>query len=328
MIKNLLLVAIALFTFTSAQAGGFTIFNATPAGAFTGGTTHKIKFYVKEVLGSPPSEAFVNLLGTTIGTYKTGGTITPTVTGPAAADLTNVTSTVDPTDAYLWVISFDIVAHPVGGNFTIGTNVNITTMTGVASGSVLSSNTFSATTLPIELSRFDANVAQNNVNLSWETLTESNNEKFMVERSFNGKDFSTIGELTGAGTSIATNNYAFEDKTAFATAYKVAYYRLKNVSFDGREGTSKQVAVKLRSTDAVTVISIAPSKSNLTFNTDENNEVIISILNLNGQVISNTTISAEKGLNQANVDFSNLEKGLYIVNLKSSTGSVSKKFVY
>ena len=84
MIKNLLLVATAIFTFSSAQAGGFTILNATPPGPFTGGTTgHKIKFYVKEVAGSPPAEAFVNLLGTAIGTYKTGGThiISNKVTG-------------------------------------------------------------------------------------------------------------------------------------------------------------------------------------------------------------------------------------------------------
>jgi Secretion system C-terminal sorting domain len=329
MIKNLLLVAIALFTFTSAQAGGFTILNATPPGPFTGGTTgHKIKFYVKEVAGSPPGEAFVNLLGTAIGTYKTGGSITATPTGPGAADITNITSAVDPTDPYIWVISFDIVAHPVGGNFTIGTDISITTMTGVVTGGVSTFTTFSATTLPIELSRFDASVAQNNVNLSWETLTESNNQKFMVERSFNGKDFSAIGELTGAGTSIATNNYAFEDKTAIATAYKVAYYRLKNVSFDGREGVSKQVAVKLRNTDAMTITNIAPLSSNLTFSTEDSNEVIISILNLNGQLISSTTVSAEKGLNQANVDFSNLEKGLYIVNLKTNASSVSKKFVF
>ena len=106
MIKNLLLVAIALFTFTSAQAGGFTILNATPPGPFTGGSTgHKIKFYVKEVAGSPPQEAFVNLAGAMIGTYKTGGTISATATGPAAADVTNIVSAVDPCSTFYWIAS-------------------------------------------------------------------------------------------------------------------------------------------------------------------------------------------------------------------------------
>lgn len=328
MIKNLLLIAIAIFTFSSAQAGGFTILNGTPAGPFTGGTTgHKIKFYVKEVAGSPPSEAFVNLLGTAIGTYKTGGTISAAITGPGAGDITNVTSAVDPTDAYIWIISFDIVAHPIGASFTIGTTVNITTMTGVTSGAVNTSTTFTAATLPIDLSRFDANIAQNNVNLSWETLTESNNQKFIIERSFNGKDFSAIGELAGAGTSIATNNYNFEDRTATASTQKTAYYRLKNVAFDGREGVSQQIVVKLSNVSNV-ITNVNPSKSNLTFSSDENNEVTISIFNLNGQVISSTSFAAEKGSNQANIDFSNLEKGLYIVNLKTATSSVNRKFVY
>ena len=327
MIKNLLLVAIALFTFTSAQAGGFTILNATPPGPFTGGSTgHKIKFYVKEVVTvpGPPTEAFVNLAGAMIGTYKTGGTITAAATGAAAADVTNITTMVDPMDAYIWIISFDIVAHPVGGGFTIGTNVNITTNT----GSVGTFTTFSATALPIELSRFGANVANSNVNLSWETLSETNNEKFLVERSFNGKDFSTIAELAGAGTTLATKNYAFEDKTAAATAYKVAYYRLKNVSFDGREDVSKLVVVKLRETATATITSIAPSKSTMSFTSEENTDVTVSIFNLNGQVVTSKVIASEKGLNQVDIDFSNLEQGMYIVNLKTNTSSVSKKFVY
>ena len=329
MIKNLLLVAIAMLTFSTMQAGGFTILNATPPGPFTGGSTgHQIKFYVKEVAGSPPAEAFVNLLGTVVGTYKTGGAITATVSGPAAADLTNVTSMVDPSDPYIWIVSFDIVAHPVGGGFTVATTVNIMTMTGATPGSVTTSTTFSATALPITLSRFGANVENSNVNLSWETLTESNNAKFMIERSFNGKDFSTIGELDGAGTTFYAQKYAFEDKTAIATEYKIAYYRLKNVSFDGRESVSKQVSVKLRNSEATTITSISPSKSNLTFSSYDNNDVTISIISLNGQIISSKVIAAEKGLNQTDVDFSNLEKGLYIVNLKTNTSSVSKKFVY
>ena len=332
MIKNLLLVAIALFTFTSAQAGGFTILTATPAGPFTGASTgHKIKFYVKEVAGSPPAEAFVKLGGATpgAGTYMTGGSITSTATGPASADVTNIVSAVDPMDPYIWVITFDIVAHPVGGGFTMGTNVSIITNTvGGSAGSVSTFTTFSATSLPIELSRFDANVTNSNVNLTWETLSESNNAKFVVERSFNGKDFSTVGELDGAGTTISTKNYTFEDKTASATEYKVAYYRLKNVSYDGREATSKQLAVKLRNTDAVSITSIAPSKSNLSFSADESSDATISIISLSGQVIVSKNVAAEKGLNQVDVDFSNLEKGLYIVNLKTNTSSVNKKFVY
>ena len=330
MIKNLLLVAIAIFTFTSAQAGGFIIVNQSPAGPFVGGSMHQIKFYVKEVAGSPPAEAFVKLGGATpmAGTYMTGGAITPGKSGPGAADVTIVSSQVD-SDPYLWVITFTIAANPVGGAFTIGTVVNITTNTvGGSTGTVTTAASFSAATLPIELSRFGANVTNSNVNLSWETLSETNNEKFMVERSFNGKDFSTIGELAGAGTTFATKNYAFEDKTAAATAYKVAYYRLKNVSFDGREDVSKLVVVKLRETATATITSIAPSKSSMSFTSEENTDVTVSIFNLNGQVITSKVIAAEKGLNQADVDFSNLEQGMYIVNLKTNTSSVSKKFVY
>jgi len=37
--------------------------------------------------------------------------------------------------------------------------------------------------------------------LSWVTASEINNDKFVVERSLNGKDFENINEVKGAGNS-------------------------------------------------------------------------------------------------------------------------------
>ena len=306
MIKNLLLTLFAVLctVFSANAAGEIVVVQSLPAGPFTSGSSHMITYKVLEQVttGPPPTFAFLNTLVV--------GSASATFTGPVASATTTVSG---------GVATVTFVMNP--GQVT-GTAFNINFMYGAGGSS------YGSTTLPIELSRFGANVANSNVNLAWETLTETNNEKFLVERSFNGKDFSTIAELAGAGTTLARKNYSFEDKTATATEYKVAYYRLKNVSYDGKASVSQLVAVKLRDANTATITSIAPSKSYLSFTIEENTDVTVSIFNLNGQAITSKVIAAEKGLNQADIDFSNLEQGMYIVNLKTNTSSVSKKFVY
>lgn len=305
MIKNLLLTLFAvLCTVFSANAANILTFGPTPppSGPFVSNGMYTINFqYLIDNGGG--SYTLVNPLDDAL--------VMATSASPAVASVTHSTS------GAIGSIMFTMAANlTTGATFTIQFSYN-----GQASS-------FSSTTLPIELSRFGANVANSNVNLAWETLTETNNEKFLVERSFNGKDFSTIAELAGAGTTLARKNYSFEDKTATATEYKVAYYRLKNVSYDGKASVSQLVAVKLRDANTATITSIAPSKSYMSFTIEENTDVTVSIFNLNGQAITSKVIAAEKGLNQADIDFSNLEQGMYIVNLKTNTSSVSKKFVY
>jgi len=84
--------------------------------------------------------------------------------------------------------------------------------------------------LPVELVSFEVLVDQQRVVLRWMTASEDNNDRFVIERSTNGKDWLQLGEVIGVGTTAGTTQYEFVD--AFPEAGK-DYYRLKQVDFSG-----------------------------------------------------------------------------------------------
>lgn len=63
--------------------------------------------------------------------------------------------------------------------------------------------------------------------LTWSTISENGNEKFIVEKSVDGIVFKEIGELDGAGDSQDVTDYRFLD---LKTGADEAYYRLKMVN--------------------------------------------------------------------------------------------------
>jgi hypothetical protein len=231
-------------------------------------------------------------------------------------------------DPYLWTISFSIPAGAPSGAFAINISVNITTDEPSPGGSVVTATSFSSSILPIELSRFDAQVTGQNVILNWATETETNNKSFVVERSYNGRDFEAVGTTEGAGTSITTKSYTMEDNTATATTSAVAYYRLKNIDFDGQESVSKVLSVKLRSGNSININGIYPAESALALSANENTEATVSIMTIDGQILSAQAMELNKGYNKANIDLSNLNRGLYFVVIRTGNEVVTKKFVF
>ena len=79
-----------------------------------------------------------------------------------------------------------------------------------------------------------------NVQITWKTATETNNDFFTVEKS-NGTDFKEVAKLEGKGNSAIENTYSVIDDTPFSGT---SYYRLKQTDLDGQSTYSKAVAVK------------------------------------------------------------------------------------
>lgn len=117
-------------------------------------------------------------------------------------------------------------------------------------------NISAAITLPIKLSSFTANIAGNGVLLEWETSFELNNEKYVIEKSTDGKNYLSIGTVAGAINSLEKNNYSFTD--ANYVDGEEAFYRLRQVDIDGRSSLSK-VAYVNNSDSRTKAVRIAPN---------------------------------------------------------------------
>jgi hypothetical protein len=88
-----------------------------------------------------------------------------------------------------------------------------------------------ALALPVELLHFDAKASGQAVLLEWATASERDNAHFAIERSLDGRNFSAIDELPGAGNSTETRRYQYTDDAP--PSGRRLYYRLKQVDFDG-----------------------------------------------------------------------------------------------
>ncbi|QKG51373.1 T9SS type A sorting domain-containing protein [Hymenobacter sp. BRD67] len=86
--------------------------------------------------------------------------------------------------------------------------------------------------LPVGLTAFLAQLQGAAVRVSWTTASEVNNAGFVVERSTSGQDFTSVGNVDGAGTSASTHSYSLLDTRLPAGATKL-YYRLRQTDLNG-----------------------------------------------------------------------------------------------
>lgn len=97
-------------------------------------------------------------------------------------------------------------------------------------GTCVPASPFCTEVLPITLIFFTVQEQTNFVRLTWATGSELNFDKFIIERSLEGKEFSEIGSIKGSGTSVTRKDYFFDDKSPIVGR---SYYRLKAVDYDG-----------------------------------------------------------------------------------------------
>lgn len=92
--------------------------------------------------------------------------------------------------------------------------------------------------LPIELTYFTVSQKGKEVVFEWETATETNNDYFTIEYSFDGNIFSEIAEISGAGTTSEATTYVYEWN---ANEKGLLYMRLKQTDYNGEYSYSKVI---------------------------------------------------------------------------------------
>ena len=115
------------------------------------------------------------------------------------------------------------------------------------------------TPLPVELLTFDAKANGADAHLNWRTASEKNNDYFVVERSFDGREFADLGQVAGHGNTSSPNNYAYLDARIAARAQgRPVYYRLRQVDGDGQESYSPVRVVRFDQVAAAPAIALWP----------------------------------------------------------------------
>lgn len=169
--------------------------------------------------------------------------------------------------------------------------------------------------LPVKLTSFTGKVLQYGNSLTWITASELNNAGFEIERSMDGENFEQIAFVKGNGTTALANKYEYIDYGA-----SNAYYRLKQVDYDGQFDYSSVIKV---GEDIALQVAVSPNPFTDMINVTSN-ELIesIEVMDVTGKVYFTTKP------NTLNYDLTldNIHTGVCFVRITSG-GKTTNKWV-
>jgi len=181
--------------------------------------------------------------------------------------------------------------------------------------------------LPVALLNFNATLDGKFALLQWQTASEINTGRFNIQRSTDGRNFTTIGQVHAAGNSSKLLSYSYPDPEIFSLNENKIYYRLEEVDLDGRKTYSSIKAITLASGDAV--VTIAPNPVTTMLNITAHKDIpgaVLSLTDMNGKTLYTTKQSLQKG-QLITLNLGNYAGGLYIVRVISSNVNINVKII-
>lgn len=148
------------------------------------------------------------------------------------------------------------------------------------------------------------------VQLDWATNYEENNTDYIIQRSADQRNWSSIGTVQSIGNSATKITYRFNDNSPLAGAN---FYRIKQVDLDGKTGYSEVARLNNQVKKTISVYpnpagSVAQVYSKTTFTQGQ----VLQLIDAKGSRVK-TFVAA--GKNALQLDLSNIQPGLYLLQL-------------
>lgn len=229
---------------------------------FVNGTNYAVTFSYD----APSGMAYlIRNIDTIWSTPSTGGTVTPSGSNIVAGS--NLAWNSSTTSAF------------VGNGMDGSGNVN---------GTLDYFKMWSTAALPVYFLSIAADKVENGILVKWATASELNNEKFIIQRSYDGSNFRDIGIISGAGNSIQVLNYEFmDDLVNLATS--IVYYRIQQVDYDGAYDYSEIVKVDVDTKKNSVSIYPNPITSGEGYIKGWNEGVTTKLYDQNGKLVKQTS---------------------------------------
>jgi hypothetical protein len=211
--------------------------------------------------------------------------------------------------------------------------VNSTNANG-SNGSVAYSYTIPPSTpLPIQLASFTASVVRDNdVEVAWRTVSETNNYGFEVYRKRNENgDWEKVGFTKGHGTTLVPQSYSYIDKSVGFGKY---LYQIKQIDLDGTSKTYPEVQVSVGVEPGKLLLAQNyPNPFNpstlIEFVVPKSGFATIKVYNVLGQEVATVfNGNAEAGkINAARFNASSLPSGVYFYRIVAGSFVDTKKML-
>ncbi|MBK6539224.1 MAG: T9SS type A sorting domain-containing protein [Ignavibacteria bacterium] len=176
--------------------------------------------------------------------------------------------------------------------------------------------------LPVELGSFTASVNNRNVELNWNTSTETNNAGFEVERKLSGSEsWQELAFVSGSGFTNTVRNYTYTDRNLSEGTYN---YRLKQVDYNGNfEYFNLNSEIEIGTPNSFNISQNYPNPFNpstkINFEMAKEGNVSIKVFDYTGKEIS-TLVNGFRSAGYYTIDFNaiNLSSGIYFYRMEAN----------
>lgn len=183
---------------------------------------------------------------------------------------------------------------------------------------VMASNT---EPLPVEIAVFKAERQGQDVQLRWQTASETNNAGFAVLRTVQSDAWTEIGFVQGEGTTSSSSSYRFTDDD-IPYEVKTVRYRLKQVDTDGTTHVGPTLRVDLGLPEQVTLKTPYPNPASGVFTVryavPDSRDITVGVYDVLGRHVQTLDTGTREGRFERRIDTANWPSGVYIIQLSTA----------
>ncbi|MCO5259999.1 MAG: T9SS type A sorting domain-containing protein [Crocinitomicaceae bacterium] len=206
----------------------------------------------------------------------------------------------------LRMIAFDFADFGItASNYSSITQLRHT-LSGSSDQAFVAYNQTSIILLPITLSKFEVLKNGSIAEINWATETEKNNDYFTIERSIDGKEWSFLEKIKGAGNSLKPISYSAFDKSPLNGT---SYYRLVQTDFDGNQTTSPIATITFDGAKG----RLYPNPATDFLTLETNSITDLRLFHVSGKELTSNITIVKEDKNKLLIDVSMLNKGFYIL---------------
>jgi len=228
-----------------------------------------------------------------------------------------------------WVLLGGVFILPPSGAFTV-TQIRVTLSNQTSGGcgndyaidDIKFASCPSGGPVPVTFEKVAANRKGPGVQVSWTTSTEINNDRFEVERSINGRDWSVIATVKGRGYSNTLTTYDIYDAKPEIGRN---LYRIRQLDTDGRSSYSITVSVQVKAEGTTVSLLNNPVGNHITldFLSETKSNIRARLVDMSGRLVSNKVMAIQSGAQRLQMDIpAGTSSGLHVLQLTNESGQV------
>ena len=177
------------------------------------------------------------------------------------------------------------------------------------------------TVIPLTLVNFSGTPQDGYNELKWTTESEQNMDKYIVEYSNDGNNYSAVGEVVSEN-NVNRHHYTFLH--TITSSNPVVYYRLKMLEFSGTHQFSAVIRIGNQVNAGIKVYPTTVSNNLLNIVTDKPVEKVV-LTNSNGAELFAKDVNGASGYFTVTLPI--LQKGIYIVRVAGKSFQHIEKIV-